>query len=557
MDSVPSSKLRSGACLLAACCLIQPLWAQESSEPRMDMEGTFELGRIQIEMDDIYPEESANTALRRLLNATHWRTRESVVRREIWRKPGEEVDVKFAEELERNLRSLGLFAQVSVELVPGENERTRNLVVRTRDRLSLGGGAGASFVGDAASGNVSLSESNVLGMGDRLQFSVTENDFGETRGQVSYRDRYVAGTWTTAEYLVGRTDEGDYFGVRFNRPFRHLEDHFSWSLSAGKSSYDRDYFFSNSTVAEVPIDSDRASASVSWRSGSRMNFWTRGLTTRFDNDEFRAARGPAAASIRVPGDTESVFAGAMLSWADLSEFRKVKNVDTIRFIQDVQVGSTAFLEAGAYMRDEAEGGTAPDGDLSTGQSSQSQITTRLARTFAPGESRFFSASASGSMRTNGSDTNAWRTDVDLRAFDLSFHPHTLGLGISYTQADETQGLPVQLTLGESSGLRGYPNREFVGDRVLLINVEDRIDLDASYRSFDFGAVIFADAAWIGGGDQSFEGPFTSAGFGLRIGSTPLLGRGVLRVDLSFPFDDANGESFNPLLSLTLGQVFTL
>ncbi|QDV05602.1 Outer membrane protein assembly factor BamA [Planctomycetes bacterium Poly30] len=559
MTSIVLIMPRAGSCLLAACFLAAPSWGQDAGRGE-----TFTLGRIEIHTGDIYPEGRAESALRRLINATHWTTREAVVRREIWHRPGEVVDLRFAQELERNLRATGLFADVVVELVPSTDpnapEGTRDLRVRTRDQLSLGLGAGASFVGDATSGNASVSESNFLGIGDRIRLSVSENDFGETVGQASYRDRYVAGTWTTADFVAGRTDQGDFFSVGFSRPFRFLEDRFSWDVRAGKTAYDQDYFFRNSTVAEVPVDLDNVQASASWRAGTRMNFWTRGLTTRYQNAQYSAARGVAAPQLRVPGDTESVFAGGTLSWANLSEFREVQYLDTIRFIQDVQVGTTAFLEAGAYFRDEASGGSAPAGDSAEGQSTQTQISTRLSHLIAPGETRFASASVAGSIRTDGGDTQAWRTDVELRAFDLTWHPHTLAFAVSYTQAEEDQGLPVQLTLGERSGLRGYPNRQLVGDQVLLLHLEDRIDLDASIRSFDFGAVIFGDAAWVGGqtfGPQSFEGPYTSAGVGLRIGSTPLLGRGVLRVDLSFPFDDVNGESFDPLFSATLGQVFTL
>lgn len=510
-------------------------------------ETTYTLGTIEVSTADIYPD--SNSTLRRLINATHWTTRESVIRREIWKRSGDEVDERFAEELERNLRALGLFADVTVDLVSatGDAPGVRNLVVRTRDRLSISGGAGASFVGDVASGSVSLSESNFLGLGDRIRFSVTENDFGETRGQLSYRDRYFLGSWTTATATAGRAEEGDFYAVSFDRPFRHLADDFAWSVSGGTTAIDQDYFFSNSTIAEVPIDIARVETSVRWRSGSRYSFTTRGLAARYGDFDYSAARGPSASAIDVPGDTQTVFAGGTLGIARLSTFREVTGLDTLRFVQDVQLGWTGSLEAGAVFRDE-EGAE---------DSTQPQVSARYSHIAASGESRFLSTSLSGSVRTDDGDATGWRTDVGLRAFDLSFRPHTLALAVSYTEAEETENLPVQLTLGERNGLRGYPNREFTGQRFARINLEDRIDLDARLGTLDFGAVVFADAAWIGNRGEDMEGPFTSAGVGLRIGSNPLFGRGVLRLDLSFPFDDANGESFDPLLSFTLGQVFTL
>lgn len=563
------SHRRAGLALLATSWTCAPGLAQQATAPptaspasavSADSE-VFTLGLVQVTTSDVYEGELETSALRRLINATHWTTREAVIHREIWHETGDLVDTKFAEELERNLRATGLFADVTVKLVPSSDPDAapgvRNLQVRTRDRLSIGGGAGASFVGDATSGSASLSESNLFGMGDRLRFSYTENDFGETRGQVGYRDRYVAGTWTTANAVAGRNEEGNFFGLSFDRPFRFLEDRFAWNVSATTTAFDQDYFFSNSTVAEVPIDFSRFEASARWRSGTRMNYWTRGLAARFTDYEYGAARGPFAPSVRVPGDTEAVFAGGTLSWANLSEFREVTHIDTLQFVQDVRIGTTAFLEAGALLRSEDAGGSALPGDSSAGESTQPSVSARLGRILAIGESRFASAAFSGAVRTRGGDATGWRTDVNLRAFDQTWRPHTLGLAVSYTEADETENLPIQLALGERTGLRGYPNREFVGQRLVRINLEDRIDLDAHLRSLDFGAVVFFDTAWIGSRGDSLEGPFSSAGVGLRIGSTPLLGRGVARIDLSFPFDDANGESFEPLLSLTVGQVFTL
>ena len=152
--------------------------------------------------------EERETLFRRLVNATHWTTRESVVRREIWKRRGDPVDEAFAAELERNLRALGLFAEADVTLVPREDSDVVDLRVETRDRFSIAGGASGSFVGNVASGGVSLSESNLFGGGDRVSFGFSENEDDEFRGSISYRDRYLFGTWTGASAQVGRDGPG-------------------------------------------------------------------------------------------------------------------------------------------------------------------------------------------------------------------------------------------------------------------------------------------------------------------------------------------------------------
>ncbi len=508
---------RTAAVVLAAFLAAAAARPGLAQTPTSLEEARFTLGEIMVERSDIYPEERAKSGLARLINATHRTTLEAVIQREIWLSPGEVVDQAFAEELERNLRSLGLFADVSVKLLPSRDPEAgsdvRDLHVTTRDRLSINGGAGGAFVGDTTSGNLSILETNVLGTGDRLSFSVRENDFGETRGDVSYFDRYLAGTWTSATAQVGRTEEGNLFALRLNRPFRFLRDKLAWSITGSTTSVDRDFFAGNDTVAEVPFDFRRVSASVRWRSGSRTNFWTRGLTARYSDFDYSGARGPAAASFRVPGDTRLVFAGGTLAWTEIAEFRKVTNLDTMQFVQDIQLGTIASLEAGALYRDEELGGQDQTG---AGQSTQPQLTADFARTFAFGSSRYASARLNGNVRFDDGDTTGWRTDINLRAFDLSWQPHTLALAVTYSEAEETENLPIQLTLGEINGLRGYPNREFTGERFLRINFEDRIDLGIHAASFDVGAVIFGDAAWISDRGESFDGPFTSAGVGQPI-----------------------------------------
>lgn len=51
-------------------------------------------------------------------------------------------------------------------------------------------------------------------------------------------------------------------------------------------------------------------------------------------------------------------------------------------------------------------------------------------------------------------------------------------------------------------------------------------------------------------------PYRSVGVGLRLGSKPLLGDGVFRLDFANPLDDVPGESDGWKVSASVGQVFT-
>lgn len=502
------------------------------------------LGRVVVNTRAIFPAEGHLNLGRRIVNATHWTTSESVVRREVWKRPGDRVDADFAAELERNLRATGLFAEVEARLVPAGDDGTLDLHVTTRDRLSISGGASASFVGDVASGGFSLAESNLFGSGDRLSFGFFENDQGEFRGAALYRDRYVAGTWTTGTVEVGRTDQGDFALARLDRPFRYLEDDFSWRVDGSTAESERDYFLGGDTVSEVPFSQDAGGARVTWRAGTRFDFVTWGLALDHTTQAFGSPRG--APVERVPGDTDATRLALTASATEIARFEKLRGLDTLEFVQDVRFGTTLAAELGALRRDE-------DG---RGAELQPTASARVTSSHRLGPGLLASASAGGSARTYAGEAQGWTAELDLRAYGLLAHEHTLAFAARAVDTAEAQGLPVQLTLGEDAGLRGYPRRQFTGDRLVRLNLEERWHPGLSLGALDVGAVVFADMGWIGDRGEGLGAPLHSVGVGLRLGSVELLGASVLRLDFSVPLDDRGGEQFDPLISFTLGQVFT-
>jgi outer membrane translocation and assembly module TamA len=87
------------------------------------------------------------------------------------------------------------------------------------------------------------------------------------------------------------------------------------------------------------------------------------------------------------------------------------------------------------------------------------------------------------------------------------------------------------------------------------NLEHRYDTGLEFATGRFGLVAFYDNGWIGSGSD-LGSPIASAGAGLRIGSKPLLGGGVVRIDFAKPFERAPGEDRDWTVSVSVGQVFT-
>lgn len=504
------------------------------------------LRTIRVVTGDIFDEKTqAERPLAALVDALHWTTREEVVRRELWFAEGAVVDTSMVAEFERNLRALGLFAEARARLVPTGVAGEVDLEVTTRDRLSITFGGGASFVGGVTGLRAAIGESNLLGYGNRLVGSFAENSDGEYRGTLSYSDLHVLDTWHTGGVRLSRTDDGESVGLDLQRPFKHLADPCSYGVALAHDELATDFFRNGDSVAEVPELRSSLSADLQWASGPREHREKLGFVLTALQRDYEPARGVLAPAFRVPGDTDSVFFGPTWSTRWIHGFRKVNNVDTLDFVQDVVLGTNVAATVGARWRDQ-------DG---RGAEVQPEATVEASWATEPFAHLLTNVAARGGGRWTGEGDAAWRAGATARAFALLAEWNTLATFVDFDAVEETQDLAVELTLGEDNGLRGYGARQFAGTRRLRAIVENRLDTGIEVATLRLGLVAFADFGRTGT-DGDLGPTYRSVGAGLRIGSRLLLGDGVFRVDFAKPLDDVVGEGDGWKLSLTVGQVFT-
>lgn len=504
------------------------------------------LRAVRIVRNDIFDEAAArDRPLAAIVNALHATTKEHVIARELWFHPGDLVDASMAAEFERNLRALGLFAEARVELVPTGTDGEYDLVVTTRDRLTLGFGAGATFVGGVSGVRGSIGEGNLFGDGNRISAGYAGNSEDEYRGSFSYTDLHVLDTWHTGTIRLARTEDGDSYGATLQRPFKHLLDPRGYTVAVDHVETALDYYRFGETVASVPDSRNVLAADLTWATGDRFARRRIGFALEAEQHDYDPATGPLAPEFRVPGDTSSVFFGPTARWQEIAEFRKVEGLDTLGFIQDLRLGIELGMTAGARYRDEQDA----DADL------QPELTAFAGWSHEPMRDVFTNLLGRASARWSGGDPVGWQLSTAGRLFAMLDESSTLALGVTFDAVEETQDLPIELSLGEDNGLRGYRARLFAGTRRLRTNLEHRLDTGIELLTFRLGLVGFVDAGWVGR-EADLGRPFTSAGAGLRVGSQRLLGSNVLRIDVARPLDDVPGESGNWSVSVTLGQVFT-
>ena len=502
------------------------------------------IGEIEVTTRNVYGPEIEQRSFYGLFNKLHVTSRESFVRQFLWFGPGDQVEADELAEVGRRLRATNLFGEVRVVRKFNQATERHDLTIVTRDRFSLSLGGSGLFVGGVSGFNGTLGERNLFGTGNSLTGSYSRNSEGEERASLAFQDRFIGDSWHQLDLSAGTTEEGDVFSVAVSRPFRSLRDPFTWEVSALTQETAVDFFEGGDTVAEVPRDLTGASLFVARGVGPRFRRWTLGVDLRYDDTSFGVASGPDAARIDIPGDLRQLRLGPFVRYEATQSFEQVRGIDTTDFLQDIQLGWHTDLFLGAQWRREEH----------VGEDLEPLVIGGFRGAIDPFPDTYVTLSSTGSVRWNDGQAVGWTALAALHAFQQSLPGQTLAASLTYDQVFEGENLPVELNLGEDNGLRGYPAREFVGDRRVRLNLEDRIRTGIEFGSIHVDLVTFFDTAWID--DGSFGAPLSSVGAGLRFGSSELFGSGVLRLDFAIPLDERDGEDFSPSVSLALGQVFS-
>ena len=520
--------------------------AQEPASPEPSAL-SWRLRAIEIERGNVFtPAEADSNWISRLANSLHWTTREDVVRREVWLRSGQRIGPEDAAELARQLRAGGWFQSVETELVQvGDDEA--DLLIRTRDQFSLTAFGTISQVGGATRVEAQVAERNMLGTGKSIETRYSAEG-SRTSSSVYYEDRQFLDSWQALAVSVGVTDDGEFGALRFERPFKHLRDPWRYGVTLRGVENSVDYYRLGDVVAEIPQQTRSARFSAGHGSGPIDLRTVLGVNLSVASNDRDPTVGVAANDFPDPADADYVELGASWSLSWVQRYVEVTRIDSLNYTEDLPLGIVAATRLAVRHRD-AEDQSA---ELQPVASAGVRVATE------PLDDVWITANIGASSRWSDGSSVAHRLSATLHGFWRTDAAQTLAASATFTDAREDQDFPVQLTLGEDNGLRGYPAREFAGQRVVRLNFEDRIDTGVELWAFRFGVTTFADTAFI---DDPFQGldlgdPLRSVGVGLRIGSIRLFGRGILRVDVAWPLDDVNGEEFGPSVSVTFGQVFT-
>ena len=478
------------------------------------------------------PAAAQSNRTARLANGFHVLTRERVVRRELLFSEGDEVDTDLLAASERRLRGLGIFSDADITTETVSNE-TVDVLVHVHDQWSLipgfnvGGGGGILELG------LTLHDYNIFGRGEHLFVqALHETDVGTTWAAGFDDPQFLDTHWV----LDGGLATGpliESVAMALTRPFYGPDVMHAYGLSG---------FWYDAIIREFE-GGEEVSRYREEAAGGNIHY-TRAFGKRFAKNKVGLSYGVDDRRVSDLGSltTQDIPADELVAETTLSLSHGVKRyvrdrrINGLRRLEDIKLGRKTSLSVGRA------GFPIPVGvrrwDLAASHSEN----------FTAGKSRYLR------LKAEVSSLIIRDTIVTARGryYDRIAERLTLAAHIKLDVARDLEA-GSQLLLGGDSGLRGYPAREFAGDKRLQMNLETRWFPRFKLLSIEVGPVAFIDSGYVWQEGQSIDLADLrySAGFGLRLGASKFAGSPMLRLDAGYAFDDLGHYPF----SLGFGQLF--
>jgi outer membrane protein assembly factor BamA len=502
------------------------------------------IGEVRIDTRNIFDlaDEKENGILYRAANAIHIRTRAAVVRSQLLFKPGERVSVRLIEETERLMRSNRIFYDVSIVPV-AHRDGVVDIEVRTRDTWTLQPGASASRAGGVNKTGFTLRDTNFLGTGILIGASRSSD---ADRSGITYKvsQPHAFDGWTAIDYSYSRLSDGQSKALSIVRPFYALDTRWATGFSTSTDSRIDSVFRNGAKVAQLRHKQDSAEMFGGWSAGL-VDHWTHrysvGLSYLKDNYKVE----PDALPPPDPFPQDQTLAAPFLRYeVAQDDYEKVKNRDLIERPEYLAMGTLASAQLGRAL---------------TGLGSTQNLWRYSASAsdgFRLPSNRVLLGSASVSGQSGYAPLDRQQASASIRFYDHHKDNRTLTFVSLSGGVVKDPNLSNQLVLGGDTGLRGYPRNYQTGERLVVLNVEERVYTDwYPFHLIRVGGAVFYDwgRAWDGPGESPSSARWLSnVGFGLRLLSTRSAFGNVLHIDFAFPLNrDPNIKPFQFLVTTKL------
>lgn len=464
------------------------------------------------------PDENNKAYL--LLNKLHITTRTKVVESQLLFKVGDKIDHKALEETGRNLRKRKYLtnAYVLPEKVCGDQV---DVVVITQDAWAIEPQVTFSRKSSDNQTGFALSDANLFGTGNSFTVGYNEN---KLRNTVSYEfsNPYFLNKQIAFRTLYQDTSDGRNTVLSIAHPFNSLDSPWATGLQISDLSQVEEIRSRDQVVNSYrhqAIDNEIYMGKATDISHSHTQRWLLGFTQ--EEDSFYENEDTLQA---IPKRDKAIYPWVEYQYLQ-NKYGVFKNLNQIQRPEDVSLGQTITVRVG--MAGKSFGN--PD-DLLRYIVSYDNIIDLSDKHLLE-----FSIDLDGRQHFGVDEL-----DPNILTSAVAYHYLQDEKNRWYARAEMSVGesLPQhkQLTVGDITGLRGYPTDYLRGDRRYVFSLERRYFSDVHiFNLLRVGGVVFFDVGKAWGLPNEPQSPLLSdVGIGLRLSSTKVRIGNVIHVDIAMP-----------------------
>lgn len=521
---------------------------------------------IYLDIGDVFEEEDLSL-IYKSANQFKVKTKEKVILRELAFKAGDRLTPLLIAESSRNLRTLKFVRKVKI--IPFYHDADSvNVLVKTQDTWTLIPQFSYSSGDGREKRAIGITESNIAGLGKRLEF-LLEDDSGTQTFQSVYDDRRFFGTSNRMVLSFFDRQDGEKGTFSFNKPLRTLFDDYGYGTKLSYADTAEQLYRNAKTRYVFRRDLTDTSLFYTFAEGNpeiesrRYSFGYEYHEATFEkasqkdlDDLSLREEDLALEDIALPDNRR--FSGPFISYQSITpEYISKDYIDRFDWVSDYNLGNqyaAQFQYAPEVM------GSLVDASLFSGTFSTGHAFSN--KSFLRGELSFGSRYQEGGFQNSLLHHELRFYNVlGQRYFGETYlGRHTLAAGLTFDYAKKLDR-DNEFLLGADNFLRGYDARTFSGDKFMAINLEDRAHLfDDILQLFSVGTVLFFDA-----GAATNENLtqmlgneiYSDVGIGLRLGFPRSSGARVVRLDIAVPLRDGpdGSSAYTPRFLASVSQVF--
>lgn len=468
--------------------------------------------------DENDPDE--NNRLYRFVNTLHINTRPKVVAAQLLFKPGDKLNRKQIQESARILRGRAYLSNAYIRPLNICDDQVDLLVV-TQDSWSLEPQFSLSKQSDGTKKGFAITDGNILGTGSSFLVGYEENS---QRNLIRYQfnNPHIFNSQISTKLYYADTSDGKNTIVELEHPFYALDT--PWATGIYQEDYTQDDVIRHMDEQINSFVHQSVKNSIYYGVATDINDrytqrWLIGFSK--EEDSFY----PNSETLQaIPNKREANYPWVEYQYLE-NRFGIYKNVNQIQRPEDLSLGHNLLVRLGFG----SESFDNTDDVLRYIALYNYRVDADEEHVFEAG------VSANGRRHTDPAfdDSVVYGVQGAYHYFQSSHSRWYLGfqyhVGHELAQFEE-------LTLGDITGMRGYPADFQRGDKRYAVTIERRYFTDIHiFNLARLGAVIFYDTGKAWGIDQYGKSKLLSnVGFGLRFAPTKVRVGNVVHLNFAVP-----------------------